>query len=97
MQRLTLIVPLLLTLAGGIPAPASARNLEIFFIDVEGGQSTLVVTPAGQSLLIDAGYAGREARDAERILAATREAHIDHIDYLLRWRMFIAGSCMPVS
>ena len=83
MQRLTLIVPLLFTLAGVLPVPASARNLEIFFIDVEGGQSTLIVTPAGQSLLIDAGYAGREARDAERILAATREAHIDHIDYLL--------------
>ena len=63
MQRLTLIVPLLLTLAGVLPVPASARNLEIFFIDVEGGQSTLIVTPAGQSLLIDAGYAGREARE----------------------------------
>src|ERR1700692_2188833 len=79
LMRVTLIVPLLLMLAGS----ASARNLEIFFIDVEGGQSTLIVTPAGQSLLIDAGYGGREARDAERILAATREAHIDHIDYLL--------------
>ena len=79
MHRITTIVFLLLVLA----APASARNLEIFFIDVEGGQSTLVVTPAGQSLLIDAGYAGRDARDAERILAAAREAHIDHIDYLL--------------
>ena len=79
MQRATLIVPLLLMLAG----PASARNLEIFFIDVEGGQSTLIVTPAGQSLLIDAGYGGRDARDARRILAAAREAHIDHIDYLL--------------
>jgi competence protein ComEC len=79
MQRITLIVPLLLMLAGS----ASARNLEIFFIDVEGGQSTLIVTPAGQSLLIDAGYGGREARDAGRIMAAAREAGIDHIDYLL--------------
>jgi competence protein ComEC len=79
MPRVTLIVSLLFMLAGS----ASARNLEIFFIDVEGGQSTLIVTPAGQSLLIDAGYGGREARDAERILAAAREAHIDHIDYLV--------------
>jgi competence protein ComEC len=76
---ITFIVPLLCMLAG----PAYARNLEIFFIDVEGGQSTLIVTPTGQSLLIDAGYGGRDARDAERIFAATREAHIDHIDYLL--------------
>jgi beta-lactamase superfamily II metal-dependent hydrolase len=79
MHRITLVISLLLTLA----APAAARNLEIFFIDVEGGQSTLIVTPSGQSLLIDAGYGGRDARDAERIFAATREAHIDHIDYLL--------------
>ena len=79
MQRIALILPLLLLLAG----PASARNLEIFFIDVEGGQATLIVTPAGQSLLIDAGYGGRDARDAGRIVAAAREAGIDHIDYLL--------------
>src|SRR6185503_20116928 len=83
MPRLTFIVPMLLMLAVGVPGPASARDLDIFFIDVEGGQATLIVTPAGQSLLIDAGYGGRDARDAERILAAAREAHIDHIDYLL--------------
>jgi competence protein ComEC len=78
-MRVTLAFLALLLLA----PQASARNLEIFFIDVEGGQSTLIVTPAGESLLIDAGYGGRDARDAARILAATREAHIDHIDYLL--------------
>jgi beta-lactamase superfamily II metal-dependent hydrolase len=62
---------------------ASAKTLDIFFIDVEGGQSTLVVTAAGESLLIDAGYAGRGGRDPARILAAAREARVDHIDYLL--------------
>lgn len=79
MHRIAVIICLFV----GLAAPAAARNLEIFFIDVEGGQSTLIVTPAGQSLLIDAGYGGRDARDAERILAAAREAHIDRIDYLL--------------
>ena len=62
---------------------ASAKTLDIFFIDVEGGESTLIVTAAGESLLIDAGYAGRGGRNPARILAAAREAHIDHIDYLL--------------
>jgi beta-lactamase superfamily II metal-dependent hydrolase len=62
---------------------SAARTLEIFFIDVEGGESTLIVTAAGESLLIDAGYAGRGGRDPARILAAAREAHLDHIDYLL--------------
>src|SRR2546423_1129163 len=36
----------------------AAKTLEIFFIDVEGGQSTLLVAPSGQTLLIDTGYAG---------------------------------------
>src|SRR5438034_10696796 len=61
----------------------SGKTLDIFFIDVEGGESTLIVTAAGESLLIDAGYGGRGGRDSARILAATREAGIDHIDYLL--------------
>ncbi len=78
MKRVNAIGLLILLLA----APAVARDLEIFFIDVEGGQATLIVTPTGQSLLIDAGY-GRGTRDPERILAAVREAGIERIDYLL--------------
>lgn len=78
MKRINVMVLLTLLLA----APASAGSLDIFFIDVEGGQATLIVTPAGQSLLIDAGY-GRTSRDPDRILAAAREARIDRIDYLL--------------
>ena len=53
---------------------ATAKSLDIFFIDVEGGQSTLIVTAARESLLIDAGYGGRGGRDPARILAAAREA-----------------------
>ena len=59
------------------------RTLDIYFIDVEGGQSTLVVTPAGQSLLIDTGFAGFDGRDAGRIVEAARAAGITQIDYLL--------------
>jgi competence protein ComEC len=62
---------------------ASARGLDIVFIDVEGGQATLIVTPAGESLLIDAGYTGRGGRDADRILAAVRDAGVTRIDYLV--------------
>jgi competence protein ComEC len=62
---------------------ADGKTLDIYFIDVEGGQSTLIVTPAGQSLLVDAGYPGRDGRDADRIMAAAREAHLARIDYLL--------------
>src|SRR5207253_2375861 len=55
----------------------------IFFIDVEGGQSTLIVTPAGQSLLIDTGWPGFEGRDAKRIAAAANFAGLKQLDYVL--------------
>ena len=60
-----------------------SRTLDIYFIDVEGGQSTLIVTPAGQSLLIDSGFAGFDGRDARRIVEAARTAGITRIDYFL--------------
>lgn len=60
-----------------VPHPA----LRIYFVDVEGGHATLFVIPAGQSLLLDAGSAGR--RDPDRIVAAAREAGIARLDYVL--------------
>src|SRR3989442_9570298 len=62
---------------------SAARTLDIYFIDVEGGQSTLIVTPAGQTLLIDTGYPGLNGRDPSRIMAAVRHAPAARIDYLL--------------
>jgi len=46
------------------------RKLEIFYVDVEGGAATLIVTPAGESILVDAGWPGFDGRDAKRIEAA---------------------------
>ena len=66
--------------AKAAPAP---KALQIYFIDVEGGQSTLFVTPAGQSLLIDTGWPDNAGRDADRIVAAAMLAGISKIDYLL--------------
>jgi competence protein ComEC len=64
-------------------AQAAEKSLQIYFIDVEGGQSTLFVTPEGQSLLIDTGWGYNAFRDAKRIVAATKLAHIKKIDYVL--------------
>jgi competence protein ComEC len=65
-------------------ASAAPRNgLRIFFIDVEGGQATLFVTPAGKSLLIDTGWPGNDGRDADRIVAAAKKAGIHKIDYVV--------------
>jgi competence protein ComEC len=58
-------------------------DLQVYFIDVEGGQATLFVTPAGQSLLIDTGWPENNGRDANRIVAATKLAGIKKIDYVL--------------
>ena len=66
-----------------VAAPPAAKNaLRIYFVDVEGGQATLFVTPAKESLLIDTGWPGNEGRDADRILAAAKDARITKIDYV---------------
>jgi len=78
--HLTAALALAAALASGVQA---ASTLDIYFIDVEGGQSTLVATPAGQSLLIDTGYAGFDNRDPNRIVAAARAAGVKRLDYLL--------------
>ncbi|MHB1936124.1 MAG: ComEC/Rec2 family competence protein [Acidobacteriaceae bacterium] len=60
-----------------------AKPLTVYFVDVEGGQSTLFVTPSRQSLLVDTGWPGNDGRDADRILQVAKQAGLDHIDYLL--------------
>src|SRR5580692_1625130 len=59
------------------------KPLEIYFVDVEGGQSTLFVTAEGQSLLIDTGWPGNAGRDADRIVAAAKKAGLSKIDFVL--------------
>ena len=78
LNRLALVQFLLLA-ALAVTAQA-AKTLDIYFIDVEGGQSTLIVPPSGQALLIDTGYAGNSGRDAIRIAAAAKAAGVKKID-----------------
>ena len=79
----TLFAAAALSLAtAGAPA-ANGKPLEIYFVDVEGGQSTLFVTPKGTSLLIDSGWPGNNARDANRIVAAAKLAGLHQLDYVL--------------
>jgi len=64
--------------------PTSAKKpLQIYFVDVEGGQATLFVTPDKHSLLIDTGWPGNNNRDADRIVAAAHDAGITKIDFVL--------------
>lgn len=58
---------------------AARKDLRVYFIDVEGGQSTLFVTPAGDSLLVDTGWPGNNGRDADRIVQAAKQAGVHKI------------------
>ena len=77
---LVIVGALLLATDSALHAQRTGR-LEIYAIDVEGGQAVLFVSPAGQSLLVDAGNPG--ARDADRIASAVKDAGLNQIDYLL--------------
>ncbi|MGC1483885.1 MAG: MBL fold metallo-hydrolase [Candidatus Acidiferrum sp.] len=77
------IYVMLLPSALATPPVTSSKTLQIYFIDVEGGQSTLFVTPEGKSLLIDTGWPDSNGRDADRIVAAAKLAGLSKIDFVL--------------
>src|SRR5687767_7340930 len=77
-----LLVMLAATVAAG--QERSRRTLDIYLVDVEGGNATLAVSPSGESLLIDTGNGGpAAARDADRIMAAVTDAGLQQIDHLV--------------
>ena len=79
---MTRLVCLLALLAASLTA---APNLEIYVIDVEGGKSVLLVSPSGQSMLVDAGWPASNTRLAstERIAEAVEVAGLRRIDFLV--------------
>lgn len=62
-------------------ADAGSKTLDVYWIDTEGGGSTLIVTPGNESALIDTGNPG--GRDSGRIVAAVKAAGLDHIDHVM--------------
>ena len=81
---LTFLATLLLFVAFPAAQPRAAKSLDIYIVDVEGGNAQLWVTPSGESVLIDTGNAGAAAvRDADRIMAAVKDAGISQIDHLI--------------
>ena len=71
-----------LMLASAATAGAQSRTLDIYWVDVEGGAATLIVSPSGESLLYDSGWEVGD-RDANRIAAAARQAGLKKIDYFI--------------
>ena len=83
MRTLILVVwALLLVAASSYAQKGTAKTLDIYLIDVEGGNATLFVAPSGESLLIDTG-SPTNFRDADRIVAAASDAGIKQIDNLI--------------
>ena len=62
---------------------ADRRSLDIEWIDVEGGAATLIVTPARETILVDAGWPGNDGRDVARIKAALDRHGLKEIDHLI--------------
>ena len=62
-------------------AGSKDKTLDVYWIDSEGGGATLIVTPSGESVLIDAGNPG--GRDAARIVAVAKLAGLSHIDHFM--------------
>ncbi|MFO0916782.1 MAG: MBL fold metallo-hydrolase [Planctomycetaceae bacterium] len=83
MSRISGVCWLLGALLGPAGAFAADKSLDIYFIDVEGGAATLIVTPAGESLLIDSGYPDFGGRDRDRILNVVQHVaglkQLDHV------------------
>jgi competence protein ComEC len=65
----------------GVRAAAAGPTLDIYWVDVEGGAATLIVTPEKESVLIDSGSAG--GRDSKRIHEAAKAAGLERIDYFI--------------
>src|SRR5712692_1003884 len=80
-RRLLLALALAFFASYEIARTQPTKGLDVYFVDVEGGQATLFVSPSGQSMLVDAGNPGD--RDADRLVAVAKQAGLRQIDYMV--------------
>src|SRR5260370_31120911 len=78
-----MLFPALLAALLAVSGAEAAKPLEIYFIDVEGGQATLIVSPSGQAVLVDTGWRGFNSRDADRIAKAAKNGHAKELNYVV--------------
>lgn len=82
MARVTTLCLIAILINSACFAGEDNGTLDIYFIDVEGGAATLIVTPVGESILIDSGYPDLNGRDRDRILDTLKnQAKLDHLDH----------------
>lgn len=66
-----------------LAAYGAGKSLQIYFIDTEGGQATLIVSPSGESILVDTGWPGFDSRDADRIAGAAKDAGVSELNFVI--------------
>jgi competence protein ComEC len=81
MKRFLFVAFLLVLLSSVLPA--ASKTFDMYVIDTEGGKSLLLVSPSGESMLIDTGFPGSEDRDAKRIAEAAKAAGLKQIDHMV--------------
>src|SRR5947209_8137396 len=82
--RTTFLLVLVLCASLALAQTRTSKTLDIYVIDVEGGNAVLFVAPSGESMLVDTGNGGDGAvRDAGRIMAAVKDAGVTQIDHLI--------------
>src|SRR5260370_15218497 len=83
-RMMALLLFLVLCTSLALAQPRTSKTLDIYVIDVEGGNAVLFVAPSGESMLVDTGNGGDGAvRDAGRIIAAVKEPGVTQIDHLI--------------
>ena len=97
MKRFTCLTLLIAISLGHARADQKTRTLDFYWVDSEGGGSTLIVTPNNESVLIDTGNPG--GRDPSRIVAAAKAAGLSRIDYVLitHWHTDHFGGAAEVA
>jgi len=103
MKRLAIVAVVALVAVGlmrvGPLRAAPGKPLQFYFVDVEGGAATLIVTPAGESVLIDCGWPGFDDRDPKRIQKAAKLAGVSRIDHCIstHWHVDHYGGIAGLS
>ena len=100
MNRVALAACAFLLASNWLFAGANDGRLDIYFVDVEGGAATILVTPEGESTLIDSGYPDNGGRDRDRILSVLKDvAKLDHLDHAVvsHWHLDHFGNHAAIA
>ncbi len=100
MNRIALAACVCLIETASLIAGVADGRLDIYFVDVEGGAATVIVTPEGESMLIDSGYPDNGGRDLDRILDVLQNvAKLDRLDHAVvsHWHLDHFGNHAAIA